>query len=66
MIIFCKDVKEQTMKIINYEQKKMIPLTNKEKETNENQKVCYICKKEFCIYKKCIKMFKKLEITAMI
>ena len=27
----------------------MIPLTNEEKETYENQKICHICEKEFCI-----------------
>ena len=30
---FCEDLKDQVMKIINYEKKEMIPLTNKEKET---------------------------------
>ena len=48
MKMFCKDLKEQTMKIINYEKKEMIPLTDKEKESYENQKICYICEKEFC------------------
>ena len=28
---FCKDLREHTTKIINYEKKKMIPLTNEEK-----------------------------------
>ena len=32
MKIFYKDLKDQAMKIINYEKKKIIPLTNKEKE----------------------------------
>ena len=27
----------------------MIPLTNEEKESYQNQKTCHICKKEFCI-----------------
>ena len=45
---FCEDVKDRTMKIINYEKKKEIILTNEEKESYENQKVCYICKKDFC------------------
>ena len=45
---FCKDLKDQTMKIINYKKKDMIPLTNEEKEFYEKQKVCYICEKEFC------------------
>ena len=35
------------MKIINYEKKEMIPLTDEETEFYENQKVCHICKKEF-------------------
>ena len=30
--IFCKDLKDQTMKIINYEKKEMIPLTDEEQE----------------------------------
>ena len=45
---FCKDLKDQAMKIINYEKKEMIPLTDEEKETHENQKICYICEQEFC------------------
>ena len=47
--MFCKDLKDQAMKIINYEEKEMIPSTDKEKESYENQKVCYICEKEFYI-----------------
>ena len=31
----------------NYEEKEMIPLTDKENKSYEKQKVCYICKKEF-------------------
>ena len=49
MKIFCKDLKDQAMQIINYEKKEMIPLTNEEKKTHENQKICYICKQEFCM-----------------
>ena len=30
MKMICEDLKEQAMKIINYEKKEMIPLTNKE------------------------------------
>ena len=47
MKIFCKDLKDQAMKIINYEKKEMIPSTDKEKKTYENQKNCHICEKEF-------------------
>ena len=44
---FCKDSRDHAMKIINYEEKEMIPLTDKENKSHEKQKVCYICKKEF-------------------
>ena len=44
---FCKDLREHVTKIINYEKKKMIPLTTKEKIYRNKQKICYICKKEF-------------------
>ena len=48
MKMFCKDLKEKAMKIINYGKKEMIPLTDKEKESFKNQEICYICEKEFC------------------
>ena len=51
MEIFCKDLKDQAIKIINYEKKKIIPLTNEEKQPYGNQKKCHICKKEFCTAK---------------
>ena len=44
-----KDLKEHVVKIINYETK-MIPLTIEEKKSNQEQKACYICKKEFSTY----------------
>ena len=44
---FCKDLREHATIIINHEKKDMIPLTKKEEENYNNQKVCYICKKEF-------------------
>ena len=44
---FCKDLREHAMKIINYEKKEMIPLTDKKNKSCKKQKVCYICKKEF-------------------
>ena len=61
MKIFCKDLKDQVMKITNYEKKVMIPLTDEEKESYENQKVCYICEKEFCTDKKIKKNLKKCK-----
>ena len=44
---FCKDLREHSTKIINYEKKKMILLTTKEEIYHNRQKKCYICKKEF-------------------
>ena len=44
---FSKDLKEHASKIINYEKKKMIPLTTEEKIYHNKQKICYICKNEF-------------------
>ena len=58
MKMFCKDLKDQAMKIINYEKKEMIPLTDEEKETHENQKICYICEQEFCMDENNKKEFK--------
>ena len=46
---FCKDLRTHATKIINYEKKKMIPLTTKEEIYHNKQKICYICKKEFDI-----------------
>ena len=47
MKTFCKDLREHAMRIINYEKKKMIPLTIKEKIHYNEQEICCICKKEF-------------------
>ena len=44
---FCKDLREHSTKIINYEKKKNILLTPEEKKDYDDQKVCYVCKKEF-------------------
>ena len=47
---FSKDLREHVSKImyeINYEKKKMIPLTTEEKIYHNKQKICCICKKEF-------------------
>ena len=48
---FCDDLKEQAIKILSYEQKEMMPLTDEEKESQKNQTICHICEKEFCIDK---------------
>ena len=55
---------DHAMKIINCEEKEMIPLTDKENKSYEKQKVCYICKKEFNTNendKNTIKLFHKVR-----
>ena len=43
---FCLDLRQHVTKIINYENKVMIPLTKKEEKKHNKQEVCYICKKK--------------------
>ena len=49
---FSKYLREHASKIINYEKKKMMPLTTEEKIYHNKQKICYICKKEYDISNK--------------
>ena len=44
---FIKDLREHATRIINYEKKKLVPLTTKEEICYNKQKICYICKNEF-------------------
>ena len=41
----CRKIKDYAMKIINYDGKEMIPLTDEEAKFYEEQEVCHICKK---------------------
>ena len=43
---FCKDLREHATKIINYEKKKVMPLTTEEKIYHNEQEICYICKRD--------------------
>ena len=45
---FCKNLKELGTEIINYEEKDIIPLTDKKSKFYEEPKECHICHKEFC------------------
>ena len=67
MKMFFIDLKDLAMRIINHEKKEMIPLTNEEKESYEDQETCHICEKEFCTDedKKEFKKCKKLEIIVI-
>ena len=48
MEIFCDNLKEHVTRIINYETKPMIALTEEGKESYKNQVLCRICDKKFC------------------
>ena len=43
----CEFLREQTLKIVNFEKTKMKLLTEEQKESYENVKICYICKENF-------------------
>ena len=47
---FTDHLKYQATSILDCEQKKLIKLTKEEYENHKNQKVCYICNKEFTAY----------------
>ena len=47
----CKKLKEHAMKIIDYEEKEMIPLTHEENNFYKEQEACHICKEKFCMDK---------------
>ena len=69
MKIFCQDLKDQAMKIINYEKKEMIPVTGKKKETHENKKIVTYVNKNFVqmkMIKKNLNYSKKSEIIVII
>ena len=40
--MFCKDFKKYATNIINYKERKMIPLTYEENKSYKKQNVCYI------------------------
>ena len=44
---FCIDLRKHATKLINYDRKEMIPLTNEERKLYHKQKICYIFKERF-------------------
>ena len=69
MKIFCKDLRNQAVKIINYEKKKKIILTDEEKESYEIRKIVIYAEKNFVqikIIKKNLNKSKKSEIMIII
>ena len=62
----CNKLKERKMKIIDYEEKEMIPLTHEENNFYMEQEACHICKEKFCMdkddknYKNKRKVYRKI------
>ena len=44
---FCESLREHTVKIINFEKKKIKLSTKEQQESYKNAKICYICKEKF-------------------
>ena len=44
---FCKMLNEHATKIINYEEKEIIPLTDEESKSYEGQEACHTCIEKF-------------------
>ena len=46
--IFCKKLKKLATKLVNFEEKEMVPLADRESKFYDDRRECPICKKEFC------------------
>ena len=63
---FCESLKEHATRIIRFEKKKMLPLTNKELKACEEARICYIFRKQFVKNSLMMLTIKKLKIIATI
>ena len=63
---FCESLRKNTTNMINFEQKKITPLTNKQHKLYEITKTCYISKNNSNINKLMIKIIKNLKIIVLI
>ena len=64
----CKKLKECIMKIINYDEKEMIPLTKEEEKFYKKQEKCHIFEEKFVWINmmKIVKIEKRLKIIVII
>ena len=58
---FCESLREHAIKIVNFEKKKMIPLTSEECKSYLNEINCHICKSSSNINTLMIKIIVKLK-----
>ena len=63
---FCESLREHTIKIINFEKKKMVPSTNGQQELHERQKSATFAKKSSYINRLMIKIIKYLNTIIII
>ena len=63
---FCESLREHSLKIIDFEKNKTVPLTNEHQELHENEKICYIYKKGSYITTLMIKPISQLGAIAII
>ena len=63
---FFESLREHSLKIINFEKKKTVPLTNEHQELHENEKICYIYQKSSYITALIIKPISQLGTIAII
>ena len=61
-----ESLREHSLKIINFEKKKTVPLTNEHQELQENEKICYIYKTSSYITTLMIKPISQLGTIAII
>ena len=61
-----ESLREHSLKIVNFEKKKTVPLTNEHQELHENEKICYIYKKSSYITTLMIKPISQLGTIAII
>ena len=64
---FCSSLREHATNVMNYEKKKMLPLTKRKLNLHQDVTECYICRKK--ILKKSllkIKIIQKLETIAIL
>ena len=63
---FCSSLKKHATNIINFEKKKMLPLTKKELKLHQDATACYICRKTFLKKFAKDKNYKKLETITIL
>ena len=62
---FCSSLREHAVNILNFEKKKMLPLTKEELKLHQVTTTCYICGEKFLKSSLQVKIIAKLEIIVI-